>query len=825
MTPAATGFNFASIDTETDGNDERYRPISGIVTSSSFDINFEADDDAAPLVTPIPKHKINPISPLIPVVLPRKVTTRSRQTPRKNNERPAVRFRRRYQPQLRDDDNENNLLTENLPAPPPTPPVDDEALTEKNISPLYREEDENIEQTRIQPVEKSSWLQKFTQWGESFRGWHLPRFSLRGIFRRRDKTNNDVKILADDLFTATETQVIAEVAELDADVEHFSANNIVDLPDLDAFDKSEDKVDDLVGALLTETMPADTTINRLPEVSKKTPPSKEKDDFDEWNLSDNELHLEDLADFDVLGEMDKAQKKKSAPAKKIIANAVVTDDEWATSLTGNAPANNEWATMPADENVVTANDEWQTIAGGENPATTDDEWKTIPSSKKSATANDEWETFSAGEVNNDEGNDEWKTFSVGEKTVNDDEWNSIVGGGNATVAGDDWGETPDDDFAIKPVKTPKNNDDACTDDDENIDNEANDTELNIDTDVSSALAANDWSTPIEDLPPMSAMANETSDWDTAVPLGNAATTAGDNDWNTAVPLGDNEMSMAANTASTDGDNAWAVNDSPLVDDDAEADDDIFSAGSKQKKTASAPIADDENNDHEDSMMPPAVLAIMGLLGRIIYLIKSAPSKIINKILRRKKTAPPTTEKEDASAVKTKTPTDENSADANTKTGEWETNVKIGATGATSATAAKTPALPPPSATPANDWKTSATDWNSPADNATATAQTMIESDDPDAVVLSADNALTDIDGIFDINNLPEEAAGDNAVANSASQLNALVNGVKHWARLLYEYLDKIINFKKNWWLLVDGVSIIIMTVAFATITAYFLYYQ
>lgn len=55
----------------------------------------------------------------------------------------------------------------------------------------------------------------------------------------------------------------------------------------------------------------------------------------------------------------------------------------------------------------------------------------------------------------------------------------------------------------------------------------------------------------------------------------------------------------------------------------------------------------------------------------------------------------------------------------------------------------------------------------------------------------------------------------------------VVAAVRAWERLVnaYKAVDRVIDFHKNWWLLVDGVAILIMTVSFAVILAYFLYYR
>lgn len=91
-------------------------------------------------------------------------------------------------------------------------------------------------------------------------------------------------------------------------------------------------------------------------------------------------------------------------------------------------------------------------------------------------------------------------------------------------------------------------------------------------------------------------------------------------------------------------------------------------------------------------------------------------------------------------------------------------------------------------------------------------------------LLSADNPLDNLDGVFDANT-QETGEEENASAEPpANRLKVFRETAKHWAKLAYDYLDERLHFQKNWWLMVDGLAIIILTVACAGFVAYYLYY-
>ncbi len=46
-----------------------------------------------------------------------------------------------------------------------------------------------------------------------------------------------------------------------------------------------------------------------------------------------------------------------------------------------------------------------------------------------------------------------------------------------------------------------------------------------------------------------------------------------------------------------------------------------------------------------------------------------------------------------------------------------------------------------------------------------------------------------------------------------------------WGRLIYKYLDSIIDFEKNWWKLIDFVAIIILMTALAMVVAYYVWHK
>ncbi|MBP5233079.1 MAG: hypothetical protein J6333_06690, partial [Planctomycetes bacterium] len=95
---------------------------------------------------------------------------------------------------------------------------------------------------------------------------------------------------------------------------------------------------------------------------------------------------------------------------------------------------------------------------------------------------------------------------------------------------------------------------------------------------------------------------------------------------------------------------------------------------------------------------------------------------------------------------------------------------------------------------------------------------------PGGFTLSGDANLDGLTGLL----------GDDDFMAAAPEGNAAPDGgwmsaaaIRTWGRLVnaYKAVDRIVDFRKNWWLLVDGVAVVIMTVSFAVILGYFLYHR
>jgi hypothetical protein len=127
---------------------------------------------------------------------------------------------------------------------------------------------------------------------------------------------------------------------------------------------------------------------------------------------------------------------------------------------------------------------------------------------------------------------------------------------------------------------------------------------------------------------------------------------------------------------------------------------------------------------------------------------------------------------------------------------------------------------------------SADDWNMAGD-LDALAAPLENADNgggeaAEGLVLPTTN-LDDVGGIFGTSDTGEDDPPAAETPKTSAEAGDWQTKIYDYGaaklRTLYKKIDKRVNFKKNWYLIVDGVALIMMAISGAIIAAYFLYYR
>ena len=105
----------------------------------------------------------------------------------------------------------------------------------------------------------------------------------------------------------------------------------------------------------------------------------------------------------------------------------------------------------------------------------------------------------------------------------------------------------------------------------------------------------------------------------------------------------------------------------------------------------------------------------------------------------------------------------------------------------------------------------------------------------DMLMQDGELGLNNLESEFDIGAEEEDASGGEPGATTTQREKETFSGIggrlrqfqkkaQKWGLLLYKQLDKYIDFENNWWKLVDFLALIILTMAAAAFLSYFLYY-
>lgn len=861
----ATGFRFSALESDdtppADAPAGAYRPVSGVATLESFDIGFEPDDDSAAGAAGPARPAANASStagataadsllPPAPVVFPETETSEvidilaTEPPPPPNADDIVARFLEVYKERIRENNDgdtppeqpesvteellpddftqsetivtdayrqvgNSGAIAADVPAQAATdsPPEDDnpgptndESFYSLARAPLYEEEDPPEGYLPPQGLQRSTlnWLAKL----RSLRG----RFSesgkwLQHFFRGRWPGGKNTAAEAAAALSETSgenppktPEAAGEKPETPAQPARAEEDEIATLIDNPVNDAAEDITaatlpleavgqpdapipeTDMTETPMLETDIPETDTAETARAPEADAPQTAADDFGDWDLGNGDFDAGADAE-DILGSLGNPSSAASDPSEMSArAETAVAED-------GEFGGGDFWDAAAREAAALDS----QTLADDA------DVWTTAPKSGSSAGKKEHWTTIHNTAVTPD---DKMTVIPHGEKSDEEEDWTTVPNnGGDEEWAMPDGGE----DFS-----DPGSVDIPLTGDSVPL------------PDAGESVALD------EVLPEMPETGNDAGGGDFPGIADMAAGTPPPTD-DIPVPEPD-EMAADAD--------AW---------DDAPADDGAWSAQlpngydlNNLDASGSTPLPESDFDKEDESAggeaeLPPFVARLWHFLVRLRRKIGGFARKILHR-------QPP----EDKAAAENKDENTENAENAdgapppanlkNTARAEKE-NFMVPAAPAVAdmeVPSASVPldSVPVPGADsePLPEMDSGAAEaWQDvpPMTGAVDTAGLPGGSDG----MLSLDASLDNLDGVFDANiDQPEDetAGSDTARAPFGKRLLA---GMTRWGGMLYRYIDGYVDFRKNWWLLVDGTAIIIMTVATAGIIAYFIYYR